>query len=353
MEYFEKYTSNTYAGSGNQLYFSTDGKISCGRVYYKISAGGKYNYSILYSNTIDSTFADGSKSYCNLDCKEWQIINAKIGRCEKIQENIVFKSLTFDGKSEKVVAPGEFFATDPVEMELSMGDYLCIEITFSGDMIPYHEETLLPVFVKDGEEWTASNKLPLAGMIGCDRKVAGKIVYFGDSITQGIGTKPNSYKHWNAILSEKIGGDYSFWNLGIGYGRASDGASNGVWLNKAKQSDIAFVCFGVNDLLNGRTKEQIKADLERIIDLLKKDGKRVILQTIPPFDYKEEIAVSWKNINSYIKTELSKKVDYVFDDVRILGDKEKPEKSIYGGHPDEEGCRLWAEALYEEIKDII
>lgn len=33
-----------------------------------------------------------------------------------------------------------------------------------------------------------------AGMIGCDRKVSAKIAYFGDSITQGIGTKENSYR---------------------------------------------------------------------------------------------------------------------------------------------------------------
>ena len=353
MEYFEKYTSNTYAGSGNQLFFSTDGEIKCGRIYYKISVGGKYNYSILFSNTIDSTFADGSKSYCNLVCNSWKIFGAKIGRCSEVQQNVVFTDLTFDNKAEKEVAAGEMFCSDPVEMVFCKGDYLCLEMTFSGDMIPYHEETMLPVFVKDGDEWTTSNKIPATGMIGCDRKVEARVGYFGDSITQGIGAAPNSYLHWNAILSEKIGSKYAFWNLGIGYGRASDAASDGVWLNKAKQNDIVFVCFGVNDLLNGRTEEQIKADLETIIDILKKEGKCVILQTLPPFDYREEVAKIWKNINQHIKTELSKKVDFLFDDTLILSDSEKSEKAIYGGHPNEEGCRLWAEALYEEIKDII
>ena len=104
MEYFEKYTSNTYAGSGNQLFFSTDGEIKCGRIYYKISVGGKYNYSILFSNTIDSTFADGSKSYCNLVCNSWKIFGAKIGRCSEVQQNVVFTDLTFDNKAEKEVA---------------------------------------------------------------------------------------------------------------------------------------------------------------------------------------------------------------------------------------------------------
>ena len=54
MEYFKKFSSNTYAGSGNQLYFGTEeNEIRTGRLFYKISFGGKYNYSVLFSNIID------------------------------------------------------------------------------------------------------------------------------------------------------------------------------------------------------------------------------------------------------------------------------------------------------------
>ena len=35
-----------------------------------------------------------------------------------------------------------------------------------------------------------------------------RVLLIGDSITQGIGTKLNSYLHWNAILSEKLGEEY-------------------------------------------------------------------------------------------------------------------------------------------------
>jgi len=370
MEYFEKYSSNTYAGSGNQFYFEmSENEIHTGRIFYKITVGGEYSYSILFSNIIDSTYADGSISHKNLICDTWSICSAKIGRCkylgvfndiseldmddeDKNSDILIldFKNITFDGEFSKEVMPGEFFASDPIKCVYEKDEYLCLEITFSGKMIPYHEETLLPVFVKEESVWKYSKFVPFPGMIGCNRKVKGKIAYLGDSITQGIGTKPNSYLQWNAILSEKIGNDYSYWNLGIGYGRANDAASDGAWLYKAKQNDIIFVCYGVNDILRGQSEEQIKTDLTFIIDTLKKKGKKVVLQTIPPFDYQGKDVEKWLRLNSYILTELKNKVDFVFDNTIILGKKGHASETIYGGHPNEIGCQIWANALFEEIQ---
>ena len=194
--------------------------------------------------------------------------------------------------------------------------------------------------------------MPFAGMVGCDRKVKNKIAYLGDSITQGIGTKPNSYLHWNALLSEKIGEEYSYWNLGIGYGRANDAASDGAWLYKAKKNDIIFVCYGVNDILRGQNEEQIKYDLKYIVETLKKEGKKVILQTIPPFGYQGENIEKWKRLNNYILTEFNDKVELVFDNTKILGEAENLHIAKYIGHPNEEGCQIWADSLYERIKNM-
>ena len=359
MNYFEQFTSNTYAGSSNQLYFNMkEGEVRTGRIFYKISTGGEYNYSLLFSNIIDSTFADGSVSHNNLICDEWKIHSFKIAKCTVFAEDINvmpevtdFKEVTFDGKSEKNVMPGEFFATDPIRLDFNKGEYLCMEITYSGKMIPYHEETLLPVYVKENGEWKYSKQVPFASMIGCDRKVKAKIAYFGDSITQGLGTQINSYLHWNANLSRKIGDDYAYWNLGIGYGRASDAASDGAWLYKARQNDIVFVCYGVNDILQGRTANQVKDDLTYIVENLKNAGKKVFLLTVPPFDYLEEATKKWNEVNDYIKTVLKYKVDFLFDNVSYLGESEElSHMAKYGGHPNEEGCRIWADALYEEVK---
>lgn len=371
MQFFEKYSSNTYAGSGNQLYFNMNEKeVRTGRVFYKISVPGEFGYSILFSNIIDSTFAEGRESHCNLICDGWKIHSARVGVCkyinpEKELNNLVmsddnssdikvgdFKEIKFDGKKTKTVMPGEFFSCDEIKLEFDEGEYLCLEITFSGKMIPYHEESMLPVFVNENGEWKFSTKMPFASMVGCDRKVKGRVAYLGDSITQGIGAAPNSYKHWNALLSQKIGADYAFWNLGLGFGRGGDAASDGAWLYKAKKNDTVFVCYGVNDINQGHSEEKIKSDFSAIADKLKAVGARVIFQTIPPYDYAEENIAKWKRINDYIKTEIKAKVDFVFDNAPYLGHGELLSLPKYGGHPNEDGSAVWTKALYEEVKDL-
>lgn len=191
-------------------------------------------------------------------------------------------------------------------------------------------------------------------MIGCNREVNKKIAFFGDSITQGIGTANNSYMHWNSLLAKKLGDKFSYWNLGIGYGRANDAASKGAWFYKANTCDIIFVCFGVNDILMGQSQEQIKNDLRVIVESFKANGKKVILQTIPPFDYEGQNIQKWHRINSYIKNELKYIADFIYDNNPILSkDNQYPHMAKYGGHPNESGCIAWAEDLYNKIGDII
>lgn len=365
MDFFERYTSNTYAGSSNQLIFGTDGKINVGRVFYKISVGGKYSYSILFSNTIDSTYADGRVSQKNLACKPWTLHGARVGRCSRLDESkdvwslemdkdieiVDFVDLTFEGERTKNVKTAELFCCDEFEYSFKKGDYLCLEITYSGDLMPYHEESLLPVYVKDEDGWKYSKKMPFAQMIGCDRQVEKRVAYLGDSITQGIGVPHNKYTFWNALVSEAWGEQNAYWNLGIGFGRANDGASDGVWLYKAKQNDIVVVCFGVNDICQGMSSEQIKSDLLKIVEALNEAGCKVILQTIPPFDYDEEKRARWIEVNEYIKLTLSKRALLVFDVVPYLSKNEQePQMAKFGGHPNEEGSAVWARVLFEAIE---
>lgn len=203
---------------------------------------------------------------------------------------------------------------------------------------------------EDGR-WKYSRKMPVAGMIGCDRWVKSRIAYLGDSITQGIGTDINTYSHWNAVLSRKLNQAYSFWNLGIGFARTGDGASDGAWLYKAKNNDVVFVCLGVNDILQGVCAEQIEQNLETIVAVLKNAGKRVVLQTIPPFNYSAEDIDKWKRVNTYIQTVLKEKADIIFDNVPLLRENEgNSHVAAFGGHPNAQGCAVWGEALYEAIK---
>ena len=358
MEFFKKYVSNTLAGSGNQHFFINEAPelVQTGRIYYKLFSGGEYNYSLLFSNIIDSTFADGSKSHKNIVCDSWKIERAAlciVPDCDPNSEHN-FTPITFDGKEYKNVNPGEFFCSDPVSLKGNKGDYLCFEVSFTGEMIPYHEETHIPTFVLDGNNcWGKAKCMPFPAMIGCDRKVKLRVAYIGDSITQGLGTPFNSYLHWCANVSEMLGEDYAYWNLGLGYGRGADAATNGAWLFKAKQSDVAVVCFGVNDL-GSFTADEIKASILNIVRRLKAAGVTVAVQTIPPYNYDERYRGNWACVNEWIKTELINSCDMVFDVVKVLGESEEnSHMAKYGGHPNAEGCKAWSDALYAPLKELI
>lgn len=362
MKYFDKYSSNTTAGSGNQSYFLCDdeNKLQKGRVFYKLFAKGTYNYSILFSNIIDSTFQSGAFSHKNLVLDEWYIDSLRLGVCsecgmDKMPQIDSFCEATFDGKKTKRVSPGEIFYSDGVEISANEGDYLCLEIAFHGKNVPCHPETMLPSFVFENGEWVKSFKMPFASMIGCDRKVKTKVGFIGDSITQGIGPSPNSYKHYVALTADRLDKENSYWNLGLGYARADDAGSDGVWLFKAKAMDVVSVCFGVNDILQGHlTQGNLKRNLTSIVDKLKASGVRVLIQTIPPFDYSPDNARVWSEANEFIRRELSNKCDAFFDCVPILSvGEERPQGAKYGGHPNEKGCEAWAEALAPCLKMML
>lgn len=360
MKWFETYGSNTLAGSGNQyVFFPEDDEVHTGRIYYKVFAGGTYRYSLLFTNMVDSTYSDGSVSHCNLICDEWELVSASVGVCEECSmENAGevknSKALTFGGCGGKKVMPGEFFTTDPVEVTAAKDEYLCVEISYRGKMIPYHEESIIPAFELQDGKWVPGKHMPFPGMIGCDRKVKAKIGFMGDSITQGIGTTANAYVHWNAVTAENIGDSYSYWNLGLGFGRAQDAASNSAWLFKAKQLDAVVLCYGTNDVGQGRDLEQIKKDLYTIVTKLKEAGVKVLLQNLPPFDWKGQLLEKWNLVNAYVEKELKPLADSYFDTVPVLIEGE-PEGGVpkYTGHPNDEGCKAWAEELTPVMKAFV
>ena len=370
IEYFKNYVSNTVAGSGTQMCFESDGKPQTGRLFYKITKGGEYDYSFLYTNIADGTFDDGSVSHKNLVFDSWNIISLRAAVCKNVTvypngDNFIeysdgefdigdFTEITFGGKPSKTVTPAEYFVTDPIRLSFNDGEYLCLEITFCGKELPQCKETVIPAFRLIDGEWINSSDIPFPSMIGCQRAVKKKIAYLGDSITQGLGTVTNSYSHWNAVVSEKLGDEYAFWNLGLGFGRADDAASDGTWLFKAKQNDIVVLCYGVNDTIRGFSADEIKNNLKKIVDKLNERNIKVIIQTVPPFDYTDEKINIWNDVNTYIKQVLSKETAACFDVVPILGaDAEHPYNTVFGGHPNAEGCRLWGEALTPVIEKVI
>ena len=359
MKHYKKYNSNTLAGTASQSWFESDGNVTKSIVLLKITNGGRYNYSLTYSNTIDSTFADGCHSRVNKVLDEWKIHSLKVGRCKECDMNSFseiydIKDMYFNGEKHKTVNPGEIFHTDETSIEFEKGEYIAIIMEFSGCQLPCHEEAQYPTFVMENGKYKPNKHTPVPVMTGCDRIATKKLGFFGDSITQGIGPTPNSYTHYVAVLSKKLSDEYSYWDIGIGFARASDAASDGAWALKAKSVDIITVCFGVNDILmNGaKAKDIVINALETIVKYLKAENIKVILQTVPPFDYNEEQTKVWNEINEYILNNMKEKVDLIFD-VRPILSGDRPETAKFGGHPNEEGSELWGIALAKAMQTLL
>ncbi len=352
MKYFDTYVSACTAGAGNQSFFTTgdENETHVSRSFFKPTFGGKGGYSFLFSNVVDSTYSDGSHGRCNRIVGEWHIESASVCVCTDFDGGI-FVPLTFDGERYKTVHPGEFFASDEVTLSPEKGEYICIELAFRGRELPYHPETLVPVFVKNGGKFEESKFSPLPSMIGKADTPKCRAAFWGDSITQGIGTTPDKYRNYASIAAETLGSGFACWNLGIGYGRASDAASDGAWAYKAKQNDIVTVCFGVNDIY--QTGDSPIKELEKTVSLLKKSGVKVVIQTVPPFDYDEAHKKIWEETNDYIKTVLRHEADGFLDVTEFLSESDShPEKAKFGGHPNDEGNAIWGSRLAEVIKYV-
>lgn len=343
-EFYRSFASDCTAGCGNQLLTRLEAPVTkTGRCWFRLSRGGE-NYALLFSNQIDSTYDDGSISKANDVGGEWQIESMRLGLCKSVGEApLAWQQVTFGGQTHKPVSGPDAFATDPVPLHAKAGDCVCYEITLTGSCYPYHEEAVLTM--------VPDKQMPLPLMIGCDRPVSQKVGFLGDSITQGCGTEDDSYTHWVAKIAENLPADSSVWDLGIGYARAKDAATDGGWLARAKQCDTVHVCFGVNDVLRGRKAESILQDLKTILTKLKAANSRVILLTLPPFDLEGDQRIQWEKANAAIRSSLCKEADGLFDIAAVLGQPAPNENlCIYGGHPNAEGCRLVAEAYLKQMK---
>ena len=338
----EGFVSDTSAGCANQTTFESDNEWHTARVYSPVTIGGDA-YTFLFTDAIDTTFADGARSTCNTLCGDWSLSRMRVGVCtaslmDDILEPSKWTSVTFDGQPSVVVSANAWIESDPVFVMAAAGETLCVEYQFRGKRMPCHEELWVASFV-DGQP---SVSCPVPSRVAV-RRDGVRIGLLGDSITQGIGSTKNSGRHWAALTAKALGERYAVWNLGIGFARSVDAASNGAWLRKAKENDVILVCLGINDLKNGFTAADVCENLRRTVMLLRSRGIRVFAQTVPPF---EGLGEARNEVNVYIRETLV--CDGVFETSFLAAADGTP---LYGGHPNDDGSALWANKLTAWLKE--
>ena len=337
------------------------------RAWFPVEAAGEYDYRFYFSNTVDSTWGDGSESYVGMSGGNYTIEKATVydggTEFDANVEPTVSAAVTFSGSAAKEVAPDETFWSDPVTLNVPEGHYLLWEWTVNGTNIPAISMSNLTYAYADkgdGKGFLYTNEIPVPQLVGCDRKVKTRIITLGDSVTQGCQTSEFGYQFWAAQLLDQLGTeDYSLWNLGIGYARASDCARQGNWLNRAVAgADLITVAFGTNDIISGpyggtghATPEEIEADVRKITRTCTDAGIRTILWNSPPFDMTPELDGIRTAYNETVEGIAKDNGATYFDVASLLADPSDASKTVYGQHPNDEGGTVITDALVKLIQE--
>jgi lysophospholipase L1-like esterase len=346
------------------------------RTYIRLRETGSLTLKFWHSNAVDSTWNLGEEATASEPGGEWSIEAAYVADGGAVPDGTVVPGsqvpLTFGGESSRLVQPGEQFWSDEALLELPEGHYLAFTWTLkaaaAGKSIPFNVEGMLVsgydapgnlAAQETAAAFSESDKLQvLPGFLGYKKDVTKKLVFLGDSITQGVRTAKNEYSYWAARIAEGLGTEYGLWNIGSGWGRAYDVATGGAWLHKAQQGDEVLMVLGVNDLdIGQRTAAELLADLTHIISAIKqaRPETAVILSTVPPFNFEGEREAAWRTVNAAILNSPPAGVDRVFDIAAVLSvpapadHRIKPEymSDEFDPHPNGTAGKAVADAFLE------
>lgn len=361
---FGVYVSNTYVSTGNNFIVKEADNITY-RAYFPLEEYGELEYAFYFSNTVDSTYnADGKQAYAGKPGGEYEISGAYIcdGGTEPDDEIASRTEVRFGGESSKKVASGEAFWSDPATISIPEGHYLVWEWTLTGKDIPCNKMSSLTSATasEDGEDFRYCDEIPLPLLVGAKRDVKYRVTAIGDSITQGCATDFMTYEYWAARIARSLGSDYSFWNCGLGWARASDCAQKGNWLGRSLNSDVVIVAFGTNDIVSGEyggdggnTAEETEGYIAAILEQTEAAGCKTILFNAPPQDYDEAHEGVRTALNELEKTTAEKYGAEYFDFASLLSAEDDPSGALYGGHPNAEGGKVVADAFMEQFKDML
>ncbi|WP_345979869.1 arylesterase [Sulfurimonas sp. HSL3-2] len=165
------------------------------------------------------------------------------------------------------------------------------------------------------------------------------ILAFGDSLTYGYGA-PIDYSY-PAEFEKKTG--YHIINAGIPGEESAEGLKRLPQFLKQRPA-LVILCHGGNDILRKRSHEQLKNNLIKMVNLIKRSGAKVLLVGVPDFH-----VLGFKTLGLY--KEVAKETGVMYEG-KILSQIElhRELKSDYV-HPNEKGYEMMADAFIEVLQD--
>ena len=299
------------------------------------------------------------------------------------------RALTFAGKASFTMMPGVVVVSDPVDLEVPALADLAVSLYLPSDTgsPTAHATALHTTYISTAGDFTSQSEFPLGGTTQqyywlasvevAAPADASAIVAFGDSITDGARSTPDTNNSWPALLAARLVANKATPNVavineGIGGNRLFTDATGlaGVGALARLDRDVfshpgvkwLMILEGINDIgtlgaanppSEPITKDDLIWVLQQVIDRAHAHGIKVVGCTLTPYEgagYARENGEAIRTaVNTWIRT--SGAFDAVVDFEAATRDPNNPKRfkpEFDPGdhlHPNDAGYKAMADAV--------
>jgi lysophospholipase L1-like esterase len=298
------------------------------------------------------------------------------------------RPLTFSGRPTVTIPAGALVYSDPVDLTIPALADVVVDVYLPGDTntsspLTMHNAALQTNYVSDTGNGAGIAALPvvattqswflLSRVEVAAPEAIGAVVAFGDSITDGARSTPDTNSRWPSRLAERLMADsgsaqMGVLNAGIGGNRLlSEGAfAAGVNALSRFERDVldqpgvthVIVLEGINDIGNARqnptpTAQDLIAAHKQFIERAHTRGLKIFGATLTPFEgaayFTKEGEAKREALNEWIRT--SRAYDGVIDFDAATHDPAQPTRYLaqYDSgdhlHPNDAGYQAMANAI--------
>jgi lysophospholipase L1-like esterase len=292
------------------------------------------------------------------------------------------RALTFGGQSSITIVPNAQVASDPVQLEVPASSELAVDIYLPGSTgaVTWHRIGLRTTYISTVGNYVGAPLLPTASITQSyfflksvevrAAKQTGVVVAFGDSITDGPGSTPDTNNSYPNQLAQMLAASHgplkmAALNQGMAGNRVLASSLGGGQNVQARfdrdvlsQSGISHVIIliGLNDTFftGGMAAEQVIAGHKQLILRARAQGLKVYGGTLTPVRVSGILEADRQAINEWIRA--SGEYDTVIDFDAAIRDPANPAiilPAFNSGdniHPNDAGYEAMAQAAYDVLR---